>query len=136
MQNIISISLIVLALLVSFSALANPPCPQSANRLEDFALCMRPFPNGRGQYLVSYSSGGMDNHTAQLMNSLNYTPLVAPHVYPAVSAVSFMSNMAVAMAYVKKHPWDYPYYGSFYPFYPFYMFRAYPYAYVGVGVGP
>lgn len=134
MKNAVLTSVFLLTLLASFSALANPPCPQSANRLEDFAVCMRPFPNGRGQYLVNTSSGGIDNHTAQLMNSMNYTTTVAPQVYPAVSAVSLMSNMAVAMAYVKRHPWGYPYYGSFYPF--SYMYGAYPSAYIRVGIGP
>lgn len=134
MRHAILISVFLSALLASFSALANPPCPESASRLEDFAVCMRPFSNGRGQYLVSYSAGGIDNHTTQLMNSMHYTTTVAPQVYPAVSAVSLLSNMAVAMAYVKRHPWGYPYYGSLYPFY--YMYNPYPSAYVRIGVGP
>ncbi len=104
------------------SASANPPCPTTADRLEEFASCMKPYPNGRGQVLVGYASGGMDHHTAALMNSMHRT-VSSPQVYPTIpSAVSFASNMVMAATIGAK----YPYYGGW---------GFYPGMYWGMGMG-
>lgn len=108
--------------------LANPPqCPQNADRLEDFASCMRPYPNGRGQVLVGSYSGNMDHHTAALMNSMHRS-VSAPQVVPPVpAAISFASTMATAAIATYRNPNFYGYYmwanpglwmGARFPIYP------------------
>jgi len=134
MRYLLSIFLTVTGITYCVAACANPPCPQRANRLEDFAVCMRPYPNGMGQQLIGYCAAGMDYHTARVMNSMNYSSTIPPQVYPVVSAVSLISNMAVAMAYVKTNPWGYPSYTYIYPYY--YLYHPFPYAYIGIGIGP
>jgi hypothetical protein len=110
MKRFVFTCFILALLFVSGAALANPPCPQVADRLEDFAVCMRPFANGRGQVLVgSYYSSGMDHHTAGLMNSMHRT-VSAPQVYPTTPpAVSLMSNMAVMATATYRMPYPYNY---------------------------
>jgi hypothetical protein len=116
-------ALLILAMtLAAASAIANPPCPQSADRLEDFAVCMKPYPNGRGQVLVGYAAGGMDNHTAALMNSMHRT-VSMPQVIPTVpAAVSLMSNMAIAATATYRWPNNYWMWGN-------------PYLWMGMGMG-
>ena len=103
------------------SAIANPPCPQSADRLEEFAVCMKPYPNGRGQVLVGYAPGAMDNHTAALMNSMNTVSM--PQVHPSVpSAITFTSNMILAATIGAKYPYNWG-------------LGFYPGMYWGIGMG-
>lgn len=119
MKRAVFIGFITASMLFAAAALANPPCPRAADRLEDFAYCMQPYPNGKGQVLVGgYASSGIDHHTAALMNSMQNTYYVAPHVNPVIPAVSFASNMAVAVGAAYK--WGYnPYlYWWMMPFYP------------------
>lgn len=104
---------------------ANPPCPQRADRLEDFAVCMRPFANGRGQVLAGYAEGAMDYHTAALMNSMHRS-VSSPQVMPTIPmAASFASNMAVAITATHRWGWGPGAYWWFafpgaMPYYPYY----------------
>jgi len=117
----------ILLTLLSFwaSAMANPPCPKAGNQLEDFAYCMKPFANGRGQVMAgSYSSGGMDHHTAALMNSMHQT-VASPQVMPTVpAAVSMLSNMAIAATATYRMPSNYNYW-----------MWGNPYMWMGMGMG-
>lgn len=117
--------LLTALLLVTGSVFANPPCPEAANRLEDFAYCMKPYANGRGQVLAgSYSSSGMDHHAAALMNSMHRT-VSMQQVYPTTpAAVSLMSNLAIAATATYRMPYPYNYW----------MFGN-PYMWMGTGTG-
>jgi len=127
MKKFFIINIVIAAALFSSAiVLATPPCPERANRLEDFAYCMRPFPNGRGQVLIKNTSGQMDEHTAALMASMD-REVTAPQVYPSIpSAVSFASNMmTAAIVATRWHSpygwaWMYPgfYFGMGMPIYP------------------
>ena len=117
MRFLTSIIIIFTVFFTAAQVMANPPCPRSANSLEEFAVCMRPMPNGSGQVLVGYSSSAPDYHHAALMRSMN-NYVAAPHVYPTVSATSVLSNMAVGMGYAYRYRNKRGYY-PMYPYYPY-----------------
>lgn len=111
--------MLISLILAASQVMANPPCPRSANSLEEFAVCMRPTANGSGQVLVGYSSSAPDYHHAALMRSMN-NYVVTPHVYPAVSATSVLSNMMVGMGYAYRYrnKWGYYPMAPYYPYLP------------------
>ena len=72
----------LLILFISSSALAAGGCPDSAERLEDFAGCMVPMPNGSGMlYRGTLASLHGDGHQA-LMQAMHTQPVVPPHPMP------------------------------------------------------
>lgn len=111
MKRLVFTGFLLIAALFAMPLFANPPCPSTADDLNSFAACMRPYPNGRGQVLVgSYSAGGMDHHTAGLMNSMHQT-VSAPQVMPTIpAAISFASTMAVGAMATYRNPGFYGWY--------------------------
>jgi hypothetical protein len=129
MKKLIFITIfIVISGVYAGLALAQAPCPDRANRLEDFAYCMRPFPNGKGQVLIrSAAGGGMDHHTAALMSSMQRT-VSMPQTYPVATAVEQTSNLVMAATLGYRYPYAFSWTMGFpgfsawmnVPFYPYY----------------
>jgi len=128
MKRLVFINIIaVISACYAGFAMAQSPCPQRASRLEDFAVCMRPFPNGKGQVLIRSGSGDMDQHTAALMSSMQRT-VSMPQTYPVATAVEMTSNMVMAATLGYRYPYAASWtmgFPGFYawmnvPFYPYY----------------
>lgn len=87
-------------------------CPDTADRLQDFAYCLAPLPGGYGaRYIGTYAD--LDDDHQELLTSMQTMPVIPPQVMP-------VSPMM-------------------YPFYPYYaMMGAYynPYFSVRVAIPP
>lgn len=101
MKKTIQLTITFAITLIATAVLANPPCPERGNSLEDFAYCTTPLPNKMGRVLgrASYNNvQPMDHHNRALMASMS-GPAAMPQVDPVVPATSFASNLSPGFYY-------------------------------------